>query len=56
MVVAVEENVPTASASSCSLSREVAETLQWRIIEKGFLLTRPVAPMPSVGRGAASRE
>lgn len=52
---AAEENVPTAPASSHLLSREIAETLQWRIINRELVLTRPVAPMPSAGRGAASR-
>jgi len=34
--VAAEENAPTAPASSHLLSREIAETLQWRIINRGL--------------------
>ena len=54
-VIAAEENAPPAPASSHLLSREIAEALQWRIINRELVLTRPVAPMRSAGRGAASR-
>ena len=54
--VAAEENAPTAPASSHLRSWEIAETLQWGIINRELVLTRPIAPMPSAGRGAASRD
>lgn len=45
------QEVPTASTTSYSLSREIAELLKERIMNEEFLLTRPVAAIPSAGSG-----
>jgi uncharacterized protein (DUF39 family) len=45
------KKVPTAGLSSYSRAREVANTLKNWIAEGSFLLSEPVAPMPSVDSG-----
>ena len=45
------KKVPTAGLSSYSRAREVANTLKDRITEGSFLLSEPVAPVPSVDSG-----
>jgi uncharacterized protein (DUF39 family) len=45
------KKVPTAGLSSYSRAREVANTLKNWIAEGSFLLSEPVAPLPSVDSG-----
>jgi len=45
------KRVPTGSTTSYSMSREIAELLKEKIIKKEFVLTRPVAAIPSAGSG-----
>jgi uncharacterized protein (DUF39 family) len=45
------KKVPTAGLSSYSRAREVANTLKNWIAEGSFLLSEPVAPVPSVDSG-----
>ncbi len=45
------KNVPTASLSSYAKAREIAEILKNWIVKGKFLLTEPVAPLPSAESG-----
>ena len=45
------KKVPTAGLSSYSRAREVANTLKNWVVEGSFLLSEPVAPLPSVDSG-----
>ncbi|MEE9500153.1 MAG: homocysteine biosynthesis protein [Candidatus Omnitrophota bacterium] len=47
------KNVPTASLSGYAKAREIAEVLKNWILKGKFLLTEPVAPLPSAESGIA---
>jgi len=49
------KDVPTASLSSYSRAVEIATTLKEWILSGKFLLTEPVAPLPGVESGVASK-
>ena len=48
MIEVAGKKVPTAPLSSVVKAREIAEILRHWILERGFLLTEPVAAFPSV--------
>ncbi len=50
------KEVPTASLSSYSKAKEIAEILKDWIISGKFLLTKPVAPLPGVESGIKIKE
>ncbi|UCD55782.1 MAG: hypothetical protein JSV93_03075, partial [Candidatus Omnitrophota bacterium] len=45
------KNIPTASLSGYAKAREIAEILKDRILKGKFLLTEPVALLPSAESG-----